>query len=91
MLNRVLSFLMLAAVLAAFAYPAAADYSAAVKGACKSDYKRFCKVFGVNDPGLRKCMDQAGRSLSVNCVQALVESGEVTKARATQRWKQPID
>jgi hypothetical protein len=88
---KVLSSLAVAAALLLLTYPAAADYSTAVKGACKSDYKRFCGVYAVNDPGLRKCMDQAGRSLSVRCVNALVEAGEVTKARAVQRWKQPIE
>ena len=72
-------------------YPVAAEITAATKAACKRDYKRFCGVYGLNDPGLRKCMDKAGRSLSRTCVKALVNSGEVTKARATRRWQQKID
>ncbi|MGH6734773.1 MAG: hypothetical protein ACRECX_01640 [Methyloceanibacter sp.] len=88
---RLLSSVFLAVGLTALSYPAAADYSAAVKGACKGDYKRFCGVYAVSDPGLRKCMDQAGQSLSLKCVKTLVDSGEVTKARAVQRWKQPIN
>jgi len=89
--RKILSSLVVAALFAALSYPAAAQYSAAVKGACKRDYKRFCGVFDVNDPGLRRCMDKAGRSLSLVCVKALVNSGDVTKERATQRWLQPID
>jgi hypothetical protein len=91
MTMKTLPSLVFAAALVALSLPAAADYSAAVKGACKNDYKRFCGVYGVNDPGLRKCMDKAGRSLSLNCAKTLVESGEVTKDRAIHRWKQPIN
>jgi hypothetical protein len=91
MMTITLPSLVLAAALAVLSYPAAADYSSAVKGACKNDYKRFCGVYGVNDPGLRKCMDKVGRSLSLNCVKTLVEAGEVTKDRAIHRWKQPIN
>lgn len=91
MTMKSLPSLLLATALVALSLPAAADYSAAVKGACKSDYKRFCGVYGVNDPGLRKCMDQAGKSLSLVCVKTLVNAGEVTKDRAIHRWKQPID
>ena len=89
--KKVLSTIVVAAALTALSYPAAAQFSSAVKGACKTDYKRFCGVYAVDDPGLRKCMDKAGQSLSRKCVVALVNSGEVTKERATQRWKQPID
>lgn len=91
MSTKVLSAFVLATALAVASYPAAAEFSAMLKGACKRDYKRFCGVYGVNDPGLRKCMDKAGRSLSRVCVKALVSSGEVTKERATQRWRHKID
>ena len=74
------------AALLALAVPAAAQYSQAVKGACKNDYKRFCAAYALNDPGLRKCMDKAGPSLSKRCVTTLVNSGDVTYTRATQRW-----
>ncbi len=89
MFGRILPFFVV--VLMAIAVPAAAQYSAAVKGACKRDYKRFCGAYAVNDPGLRRCMDKAGRSLSRSCVKALVNSGEITKKRATQRWKHKLD
>ena len=92
MSTKVLSALVMATALTALAAPStAAQFSSAVKGACKKDYKRFCGVYGVNDPGLRKCMDKAGRSLSKKCVVALVNSGEITRERATQRWRQKID
>lgn len=86
MSGRFLSTLVIGATLFAVASSAFA-YSGAVKGACRADYKRFCGVHAVDDPGLRKCMDKAGRSLSRSCVVALVNSGMVSKSRATQRWR----
>ncbi|GFO83332.1 MAG: hypothetical protein A49_29590 [Methyloceanibacter sp.] len=85
MSGRYLSALMIGAALAAFTSTAFA-YSGGVKGACRADYKRFCSAHAIDDPGLRRCMDKAGRSLSKACVAALVNTGEVSKARATQRW-----
>ena len=86
MIARGLSSLVFVAALLAMIVPSAAQYSKAVKGACKNDYKRFCSVYAVNDPGLRKCMDKAGPSLSRRCVTTLVNAGEVSYKRATQRW-----
>jgi hypothetical protein len=86
MSGRFLSTLVIGATLFAVASSAFA-YSGAVKGACRADYKRFCGVHAVDDPGLRRCMDKAGRSLSRSCVVALVNSGMVSKSRATQRWR----
>lgn len=91
MIGRLLpSFVVVAASVAMIA-PAAAQYSEAVKGACKNDYKRFCGVYALNDPGLRKCMDKAGPSLSNRCVVTLVNSGEVSFQRATQRWGHKLE
>jgi hypothetical protein len=89
--TKILSAFVVIAALTAMSYPAAAEITSAVKGACKTDYKRFCGAYALNDPGLRKCMDQVGQSLSQRCVKTLVDSGEVTKARATQRWKHTLD
>jgi len=91
MLKTVLSPLAAVAALTMLSYPAFADYSAAVKGACKNDYKRFCGVYGLKDPGLRKCMDKAGPSLSQSCVVTLVNAGEVSYSRATQRWGHKLE
>jgi len=85
MSGRLLPTLVLGATLAAFASSALA-YSGGVKGACRTDYKRFCAAHAIDDPGLRRCMDRAGSSLSRSCVAALINSGEVSKHRATQRW-----
>ena len=67
---------------------AMAEYSPAVKQACKNDYKRYCGQFAPQDPGLRPCMDKVGKRLTRTCVDALINAGEITKERATQRWKQ---
>ena len=86
MIARGLASLVFVAAFLAMVVPSSAQYSSAVKGACKNDYKRFCSAYAVGDPGLRKCMDQAGPSLSRRCVITLVNSGEVSFGRATQKW-----
>ena len=86
MVVRVLPVLAFVAAFLATILPSAAQYSEVVKRSCRNDYKRFCSTFALDDPGLRKCMDRAGPSLSRNCVAALVNSGEVSYQRATTRW-----
>lgn len=86
MTTRALSALAFTAAFFAMVVPSSAQYSEVVEGACKNDYKRFCSVYGLDDPGLRKCMDKAGPSLSTRCVVALVNAGEVSYQRATERW-----
>jgi len=86
-----LSALAFVIVLLVMVVPSVAKYSEVVKGACKDDYKRFCSVYALDDPGLRKCMDKAGPSLSRRCVVALVNSGEVSYQRATQRWGHKLE
>ncbi len=86
MVVRVLSMLTFVAAFLATTLPSAAQYSEVVKRSCRNDYKRSCSTYALDDPGLRKCMDKAGPSLSRNCVIALVNSGEVSYQRATTRW-----
>jgi len=86
MTMRALPVLAFIAALLTMAVPSAAQYSEVVKGACRNDYKRFCSVYALDDPGLRKCMDKAGPSLSKRCVAALVNAGQVSYQRATERW-----
>lgn len=85
MFGRLLTTVVFGATLAAFASSALA-FSGDVQGACRADYKRFCAAHAIDDPGLRRCMDKAGKSLSRGCVVALINSGEVSKTRATERW-----
>jgi len=86
MIARGLSALAFVVVSLAMILPSAAQYSEVVKRSCKGDYKRFCSAYALDDPGLRKCMNKAGPNLSRRCVVALVNSGEVSYQRATQRW-----
>ena len=91
MIARAFSTLVFAAAMLAMTSPSTAQYSKAVKGACKNDYKRFCAAYPIDDPGLRKCMDKAGPSLSRACVITLVNAGEVSYQRATQRWGHKLE
>lgn len=86
MIARGLSALAFVTAFLVMILPSAAQYSEVVKRNCKTDYKRFCSTYALDDPGLRKCMNKAGPSLSRRCVVALVNSGEVSYQRATQRW-----
>ena len=63
------------------------SYSKAVQQFCRADYKKFCSEYGLESTALRSCMDRAGKGLSTGCVQALVQSGEVTQAEVNRRKK----
>lgn len=53
--------------------------SARVRSACSSDYHTFCPSYAVGSTQLRSCMRSAGKRLSKACVDALVDSGEVSR------------
>jgi hypothetical protein len=78
--------LIAATLLVAFATEAAA-VSEAVKTACANDYMDNCATHRVGSEGLRQCMRKAGEKLSQKCVNALVTSGEVSKAEVVARKK----
>jgi hypothetical protein len=59
MSTKLLSAVVIAGALTMASYPVAAEITSALKSACKRDYKRFCGVYGVNDPGLRKMHGQS--------------------------------
>lgn len=73
-------------VLGSLTLPCAAEYSPQVMKACRNDYKKYCSEYAPQDPGLRQCMDGAGRSLTKVCVNALIKGGEITRERAMRRW-----
>ncbi len=60
-------------------------YSKAVQKACGADYHKYCGDYGIESAALRVCMDKAGNSLSKGCVNALVQSGEVSQAEVNRR------
>jgi hypothetical protein len=49
--------------------------------------KRAPAEYGLESAALRVCMDKAGKSLSKGCVNALIESGEVSQAEVDRRRK----
>lgn len=72
----------LAAALIAIAGTAApaAAVSPRVKKACTGDYKRLCPTYKVGSPALRACMEAKQNEISSKCVDALIDSGEVSRS-----------
>jgi hypothetical protein len=60
-------------------------YSKQVQRACVNDYKRHCGEYGVETSALRTCMKRVGKRLSKGCVNALVASGQVSRAGVKRR------
>ena len=63
----------------------AGAYSKAVQQYCRADYKKYCGEYGLETSALRSCMDRNGKSLSKNCVRALVRDGQVSQAEINRR------
>ena len=63
----------------------AKTYSKQVQRACAPDYRRYCAEYGIETSALRSCMRRVGQRLSKGCVNALVNSGEVSQAKAKHR------
>ena len=55
------------------------------KQCCREDYRKFCGSYGLESNALRDCMDRAGRSLSHDCIEALIDAGEVSRSEADRR------
>lgn len=56
-----------------------------VEAACKGDYRRLCPSYKVGSGALRACMEAKQNEISSRCVDALIASGEVDRARAQSR------
>jgi len=65
----------------------ALSYSEAVQKHCRADYKKYCGEYGLETNALRACMDRNGKKLSKTCVNALVQSGEVSRKEVDRRKK----
>ena len=64
----------------------ATAYTARVRSACKTDFYKFCPSYKPDSPQLRECMRSAGGNISSRCLDALAESGEISrKYRSKQR------
>ena len=85
MTRSVLAIAALAGVLstAAFAGPVTDEE----KQFCAHDYRQYCGDDGLGSNLLRDCMNKHGKSLSEQCIKALVDAGEVTEAEVEQREK----
>jgi hypothetical protein len=60
-------------------------YSEKIKQACSSDYGSLCAKYKQGSSELRRCFESNRRVLSVDCVQALVNAGEVPARYLKQR------
>jgi hypothetical protein len=81
---RIIASLVLAG--SAFAVEAATHrYSKQVQRACANDYRAYCGEYGLETNALRGCMSRAGKRLSHACINALVASGEVSRAEVKRR------
>jgi hypothetical protein len=54
---------------------------------CAYDYRQYCGQDGLGSNLLRDCMEQHGKGLSEECIQALIDAGEVTKSEVEEREK----
>ncbi|HUU26019.1 MAG TPA: hypothetical protein VMW68_10710 [Methyloceanibacter sp.] len=45
---------------------------------CAHDYRQYCNEDGIGTQLLTLCMRQHGKELSVQCIKALEDAGEVT-------------
>jgi hypothetical protein len=52
-------------------------FSQKVKDACSADYGSLCAKYKQGSSELRRCFESNRRVLSTECVQALVDAGEV--------------
>ncbi len=54
---------------------------------CAHDYRQYCGQDGLGSNLLRDCMNEHGKSLSEQCIKALVDAGEVSEAEVEKREK----
>lgn len=59
--------------------------SARVKAACSGDYGRFCPSYPVGSSQLRQCMRANGKALSRDCIDALVDDGEIKRSEVKSK------
>jgi hypothetical protein len=59
----------------------------AEKKFCAQAYHTYCGEYGLESTALRDCMNRNGRSLSQNCIEALIDAGEVSRSEVERRKK----
>lgn len=55
--------------------------SSKVREACGHDYKRFCPKYPPESSKARQCMRTVGKRLSVGCIDALIDAGEIRRPK----------
>ncbi len=79
--------LSLVAICCAVVSSQAAPITEGEKQSCKDDYRKFCGSYGLDTNALRNCMNRVGHSLSHDCVEALIDAGEVSRSEVESRKK----
>ena len=54
---------------------------------CSDAYHKYCGEYGLESAALRNCMDRNGRALAHNCVEALIDAGEISRSELERRKK----
>ena len=57
----------------------ATAYTARVRSACKTDFYKFRPSYMPDSPQLRECMRSAGGNISSRCLDALADSGVISR------------
>ena len=77
-----LLFLCLALALV-WAFPQRASaYPAAVRSACKYDYKRLCPRYEIGTAKMRNCMRASVSGIAPRCYESLIKHGYAERRRA---------
>jgi hypothetical protein len=59
----------------------------AEKKFCADAYHKYCGEYGLESAALRDCMDRNGRALPHDCIEALIDAGEVSRSEVEGRKK----
>jgi hypothetical protein len=59
----------------------------AEKNFCAEAYHKYCSEYGLESAALRNCMDRNGRALPHDCIEALIDAGEVSRGEVERRKK----
>jgi hypothetical protein len=54
---------------------------------CAEAYHKYCGEYGLESAALRNCMDRNGRALPHDCIDALVDAGEISRSEVERRKK----
>jgi hypothetical protein len=57
------------------------------KKSCAEAYHKYCGECGLQSNALRDCMDRNGRALPHDCIEALIDAGEVSRTEVERRKK----